>query len=102
MIGPINVTELAEFEPRRPKKIDLLKCPMFNIVQICLEPGQEIPSHTEPYSVLFYVLEGTGVITANGRSWDVKTGDMIFSKKDTERGIIAKTRMRLFGVQEPH
>ena len=102
MIGRVNVAELAEFERRRHKKIDIFKCPIFNVVQICFEPGQEIPSHTEPYSVLFYVLEGTGVITANGRSWDVKTGDIIFSKKDTARGIVAKTRMRLLGVQEPH
>jgi quercetin dioxygenase-like cupin family protein len=99
---PIDVTGLAEFDARRHKKIELLRSPMFNVVQICFEAGQEISPHVEPYAVLFYVIDGDGVITTDDESWKVSPGDMIFVQKDAVRGIAAKTRMRILGIQEPH
>lgn len=99
---PIDVTGLAEFDAKQRKKIELLKCPAFNAVQICFEAGQEISPHVEPYAVLFYVMDGAGVITTDDGSWQVSHGDMMFVRKDAVRGIAAKTRMRILGIQEPH
>jgi quercetin dioxygenase-like cupin family protein len=99
---PIDVTGLTEFDTKRHKKIELLKCSAFNAVQICFEAGQEIPPHVEPYAVLFYVIEGAGVITTDDGAWTVNPGDMIFVQRDAARGIAARTRMRILGVQEPH
>jgi quercetin dioxygenase-like cupin family protein len=99
---PIDVTRLAEFDTKRHKKIELFKCPAFNAVQICFEAGQKISPHVEPYAVLFYVMDGAGIITTDDGSWTVNPGDMIFAQKDAVRGIAAKTRMRILGIQEPH
>lgn len=99
---PTNVLGLAEFDANRHRKIELLRCPMLNAAQICFEAGQEISPHVEPYAVLFYVMDGAGVITTDDGSWKVSSGDMIFVQKDAVRGIAAKTRMRILGIQEQH
>jgi quercetin dioxygenase-like cupin family protein len=99
---PIDVTGLAKFDTQRHRKIELLRSPTFNAVQICFEAGQEISPHVEPYAVLFYVIDGEGMITTDDGSWTVGSGDMIFVQKDAVRGIAAKTRMRILGIQELH
>jgi quercetin dioxygenase-like cupin family protein len=71
-------------------------------MQICLDAGQEIPPHPEDYSVLFYVIGGNGTITTAEGAWDVQADDIVLVGKGEVRGIVAKTRMRVLGIQEPH
>jgi len=99
---PVNIEEVAEFDAKTHRKIDLLRCSAFNVVEICFEPGQRIPPHEEPYSVLFLILEGDGTITTGNGERRVKSNDLIFVQKGGIRGISAKTRMRMLGIQEPH
>ena len=49
-------------------KKDLLKTTNFNVVLICLEAGQEIPSRPEPYGVCFYVINGKGLFTVGNET----------------------------------
>jgi len=60
----INLLDAAEFSAAGPVKKDLIKTAGSNIVLVCLEAGQVIPPHPEPYAVVFVVLQGEGVITA--------------------------------------
>ncbi|OPY29601.1 MAG: Cupin domain protein [Methanocella sp. PtaU1.Bin125] len=97
-----NLNDLAEFSDKSHTKKDILKTGGFNSVLVCMEDGQEIPPHPEPYYVLFIVYEGKGVITHGGEKSDVGPGSMVFAGSGEIRGIRCRERMKIVGIQEAH
>jgi quercetin dioxygenase-like cupin family protein len=97
-----NLTKLTEFSKIQRVKKDLCKTKWFNIVLVCLETGQEIPSRPEPYDVCFYVIDGKGTITVGNEKVDVVRGNMVFAPASVARGIKSEERLTLLGIQEPH
>jgi quercetin dioxygenase-like cupin family protein len=93
---------LNSMEDRGRVKKDLLKTKNFNIVLICLETGQEIPSRPEPYSVCFYIIGGKGTFTVGTEQVELEGGDMVFIPAHEARGIKSKDRLTLLGIQDPH
>jgi len=108
----IKLNELVEFsqkkgllgtmEERKRIKKDLLKTKNYNLVLVCLEANQEIPSRLEPYDVCFYIISGSGTFTVGDKQVDLSKGEMLFAPADTPRGIKSKERLVLLGIQEPH
>ncbi len=98
----INLYELAEFSLKSHVKKDLIKTGGFNTVLVCLDDGQEIPPHPEPYYVVFLVLNGKGVITAGNSRYDVEPGHIISVGSNEDRGIRCIERMTIIGIQQPH
>jgi len=94
--------QLNTVEDSRRVKTDLLKTRNFNVVLICLEAGQEIPSRPEPYAVCFYVIDGKGVFTVDSEQVELTRGGMIFAPADEARGILSVERLTLLGIQDPH
>ena len=94
--------QLNTVEDRQRVKTDLLKTRSFNVVLICLETGQEIPSRPEPYGVCFYVIDGKGVFTVGNEQVELTRGGMIFAPADEARGILSVERLTLLGIQDPH
>ena len=97
-----DLTKLLEFSKTERIKKDIYKTKMFNLVLICLETGQEIPPHPEPYDVCFYVIEGEGVFTVGDEQAELGAGSMIFAPADVARGIKTIKRLSILGVQEAH
>jgi len=97
-----NLTKLAEFSKAQRVKKDVCKTKWFNIVLVCLETGQEIPSRPEPYDVCFYVISGNGTITVGNEKVNVIRGNMVFAPANVARGIKSKERLTILGIQEPH
>ncbi len=107
-----NLKELAEFSNNQgalniPEglgavKKDLLKTGSFNVALICLEAGQEIPPHPEPYAVCFYVIAGRGAFTVGNEQFELASGKMIFAQANEVRGIQSKERLTLLGIQDAH
>ena len=83
-------------------KKDLLKTGNFNVALICLETGQEIPSHPEPYGVCFYVINGKGTFTVGSEQFELASGEMIYAQANEARGIQSKERLTLLGIQDAH
>ncbi|MEM3824298.1 MAG: cupin domain-containing protein [Candidatus Bathyarchaeia archaeon] len=108
----IKLNELVEFsqkkglldtmEKRKRIKKDLLKTRNCNLVLICLNGGQEIPSRPEPYEVCFYVIEGKGEFTVGEEKASLSGGEMLLAPAKVPRGIKSKERLILLGIQEPH
>ena len=71
-----------------------------NIVLVCLEAGQVIPPHPEPYAVVFVVLQGEGIITSGAFEHSVKSLHLISVRKDEKRGIRCNQRMVLLVIRE--
>jgi len=93
---------LNTMEDRRGVKKDVLKTSNFNIVLICLDAGQEIPSRPEPYDVCFYVVDGKGAFTVGIEQVELTRGGMIFAAANEARGIRSLERLTILGIQEPH
>ena len=112
MAKVLDLNKLVEFsqkqgllntmEDRRRVKKDMLKTRSFNLVLICLEAGQEIPSRPEPYDVCFYVVDGKGAFTVGDEQVELTRGGMIFAPANEARGIKSNERLTLLGIQEPH
>jgi len=112
LVKVVDLDKLAEFsqkqgslntmEDRRQVKKDVLKTSNFNVVLICLETGQEIPSRPEPYDVCFYVVDGKGAFTVGNEQVELSRGGLIFAPADEARGIKSRERLTLLGIQEPH
>jgi len=98
----MDMQDLIEYSRTARVVKEVLRTDWFNVVLVCLEAGQEISPHPEPYAVLFHVIEGEGTITACTEKYDVKPNHMIFVPKDGVRGIAPRTRMSLVGIQQPH
>ncbi|MBX5320420.1 MAG: cupin domain-containing protein [Candidatus Bathyarchaeota archaeon] len=108
----IDLKKLAEYsrdkglldtmKKRRRVKKDLLRTKNYNIVLVCLDAGQEIPSRPEPYDVCFYVVEGSGTFTVDCEKAELSSGQMVFVPANVARGMKSKEHMVVLGIQEPH
>jgi quercetin dioxygenase-like cupin family protein len=98
--GIMDLKHAAEFSAQGPVKKDLMKTAGSNIVLVCLENGQVIPPHPEPYAVVFVVLQGEGIITSGTTEHAVRPQYLVSVKKDENRGIRCDKRMILLGIRE--
>jgi len=96
----MDLLNATEFSRQGPVKKDLMKTAGSNIVLVCLERGQVIPPHPEPYAVVFVVLQGEGAITAGTVVHPVKPLHLVSVGKDENRGIRCNQRMVLLGIRE--
>jgi len=96
----MDLLAVTEFSATGPVKKDLMKTAGSNIVLVCLENGQVIPPHPEPYAVVVVVLQGEGTITSGTIEHPVKPLHLVSVKKDENRGIRCDQRMILLGIRE--
>jgi quercetin dioxygenase-like cupin family protein len=96
----MDLKNATEFSRQGPVKKDLMKTAGSNIVLVCLEKGQVIPPHPEPYAVVFVVLQGEGIITSGSVEHPVKPLHLVSVGKDENRGIQCIQRMVLLGIRE--
>ena len=96
----MDLHTVTEFSATGPVKKDLMKTAGSNIVIVCLEAGQVIPPHPEPYAVVFVVLQGEGIITSGTIAHPVKPLHLVSVKKDENRGIRCNQQMVLLGIRE--
>jgi len=96
----MDLLSAVEFSRQGPVKKDLIKTAGSNIVLVCLETGQVIPPHPEPYAVVFVVLQGEGIITSGTKEHPVTPLHLVSVIKDENRGIRCTSRMVLLGIRE--
>lgn len=96
----MDLLSIAEFSLKNPKKKDLITTAGSNIVLVCLENGQVIPPHPEPYAVVFVILKGEGIITSGTIEHPVQPLHLVSVGKDEIRGIRCDQRMILIGIRD--
>jgi quercetin dioxygenase-like cupin family protein len=72
-----------------PKTIDawrLFQGKQVEIIQLELKPAENIAAHKNNLDVVFYVLEGNGVMEINEQLLNATAGDCIPVEKDSYRG----------------
>lgn len=96
----MNLLDAARFSRDGPVKTDIAQTAGSNIMLVCLEAGQAIPPHPEPYAVVFVVLEGEGVITSGTQEHPVAPYHLVSVAKNEDRGIRCTQRMVLLGIRD--
>lgn len=83
-------------------KKDLLSTKNYTVALICLEKGQEIPAHPEPYGACFYVISGKGVFTIGEECFELSNGQMVYASANEIRAIQSLEKLVLIGIHDSH
>lgn len=67
----------------------LLDRPSFLIMNLLLKPGETVEKHVMPDDAFFYVVKGSGKILIGEEETDAGETDIVFSPKNTPRGLRA-------------
>jgi quercetin dioxygenase-like cupin family protein len=63
--------------------------PDVGIINLILEPGEQVPAHKTPVDVLFQVIAGRGTVTIGEEQRIAETGDIIISPAMIPHSLVA-------------
>ena len=89
----INIISIEE-APKVPYNLEgrvLYTSVKTEIVHLTLKPGEKIDLHTQPFDVLFYVLEGNGLLLPGDSNNRLPAGSLAEVKAGLQRGWINDT-----------
>jgi len=56
------------------------------LIHLLLKPGEQLAEHNNPFDVIFFVIEGSGILTINGESKNLKATDTLKVTSEINRG----------------
>jgi quercetin dioxygenase-like cupin family protein len=56
------------------------------IVHVLLKAGEKLAEHKNPFDVIFFVAEGSGILTIEGEVFELKMNDVTKVTSDKNRG----------------
>lgn len=90
---PIHLEEKIKFNKEHFIPNILYASPKVKMPLICMEPGQEIPSHGGHSVGIFYVKEGKGTFTLDNQKIDMEKGTVVIAPEGASRGMKCVERM---------
>lgn len=89
----MKVIDMEDIEGKTNKRgvesKQLLKNDDVQIMNLNLEPGDEVPTHSVPVNVFFYVVSGSGTIKLDDESRVVEEKDIVPCSPETEMSLSA-------------
>lgn len=58
------------------------------LIHLSLNPNEEVAQHSNPFDVIFYIVEGEGIISIDGETLPVKPNYTLFIERDKQRGMV--------------
>ena len=94
----IDTRNIGTFREEDFSKTLLYQSSRTRVLLLCFEPGQEMPPHHCSFEIVWYILEGEGVFTMDGKEQLCAKQSLIVTPSHTTRGFRAdgRTRMLLF------
>ena len=92
------VADQAVFDGSGPRPQFLVDSEKLTVVVAGLEPGQQIPPHSEALAV-YYFLAGDGVMTVNGEAFAVTAGATVIAPPGSARGVRAGGRLTFLAAK---
>ena len=84
-----TVVEARQFNEERFTKIDMIKTRRSVAFMLNFLPGQDMRPHTHPDRELYlHVLEGSGMLSIDGKELEVNEGDVIYCEADEKIGFV--------------
>ena len=69
--------------------------PNFNLRVLSIEPGGESPNHSHPWEHEFFVLSGKGTGEVDGKTVNLKPGDVLYAPPDAQHYLRATEAMEV-------
>ncbi len=79
----------AALTPRGVTGRKLVDIPAVHVMNLILQPGEEVPFHVTPVDVLFYVVKGQGTVLIGDESAPVGETDLVVSPKEIPHALQA-------------
>jgi len=98
----VDLNALKKFSTEHPVKQMFHDSPHMKMALLCMEPGQEIPPHEAPSTVMMQVLEGEGEFTVGGEKKKGTAGNIFLCAPNDSHGIQALTRLAVLAVVAPN
>lgn len=92
----------VESDTDEPTKVDIIDSEAFHVGIVTMAAGEEIPPHSEPYAVFFYLVQGAGEFTGRDGTTHLREGDGLYLEHGEPRGIRSTDSLTLLGIQEAH
>lgn len=83
----ITTLETAEKVPFNLDGRKMFTNSKVELVHLTLKPNEEIAPHSNPFDVIFFILEGQGKIFFEGEEVMVEKDTSIYIEKDKQRGM---------------
>ncbi len=96
-----SAREAASFRPERFNPVPVAENERARMLLVCFEPGQFIPVHRPGVDLSLVVLEGEGLLVADGHEETVTSGSVAFVPAGEARGLKATTRLVAVTVVTP-
>lgn len=94
-----NLKDTIKFSPLEQTRMVLEETPKYKVAVVGLEPGQKLDPCRMESATVFQVLEGQGVIIADGEVGRLEPGSLIIMDPNVERSVTANSRMILVTIQ---
>ena len=86
---PALATSAVSAHAGRPAMPLVIDSPDARVVLFRIEPGQEVPLHTNASTVLLTVISGTGIVMGGDDQRSVKAGDIVAYDEREPHGMRA-------------
>jgi quercetin dioxygenase-like cupin family protein len=97
----VSAPAAASFRSERFTPVPVAENERARVLVVCFEPGQFIPVHRPGVGLSLVVLEGDGLLVADGREERVTRGSVAFVPAGEARGLKADTRLVAVTVVTP-
>ena len=93
-----DASQQAAFNAGEPQPNILFENEQAKVIVGALEPGQQIPSHSEALAV-YHFLQGEGWMTVDEQRTAVRPGVTIITPRGSKRGVQATSRLSFLAVR---
>jgi mannose-6-phosphate isomerase-like protein (cupin superfamily) len=86
-MNKFHFTELKD-APAVPFKLDgriLFSAPNIELVHLALKPGESMDKHSQPFDVLFFIIEGSGTLEIGDESINPGSGACVWVEAGSMR-----------------
>jgi len=95
----IETQDLTTFSPTGVLSTSLLETDQARALFLNLAGGQKVKPCLMSTTVLYYVVEGQGLLYVENEQAELQTGSLVVVPPGTTRSISATTQMRVLAVQ---
>ena len=89
------LTKLVQYAPDSIVSKTMLDKPVGTITLFAFDKGQKLSEHTAPYDAVVQVLDGTSLITIDGKDINVPNGQIIIMPANVPHAVTAEERFKM-------
>jgi quercetin dioxygenase-like cupin family protein len=97
----LNLNEMIDYQKDSVVSRSLIKKKTGTVTLFAFDQGQALSEHTAPFDALAYILDGESEITVSGKTYHLKTGEMIIMPANEPHALkaIKKYKMLLIMIK---